>query len=113
VPSRWICKATATPTGSYTVVQRTSATSTVASVTVSTSTSTQLLASNSSRIMASFFNHDSANFIYLKWGTTASSSSYTLKLLPQGFYELPITVYTGAIHALADTASVIIRTTEI
>lgn len=65
---------------------------------VSSATSVILLASNSSRKAASFYN-DSTAILYLKTGTTASSSSYTVQIPPQGYFELPIN-YTGRIDGI-------------
>jgi hypothetical protein len=50
-------------------------------------TSQTLLAANASRKAADFFN-DSDQALYLKLGATATSTSFTVKLLPGAFYEM-------------------------
>jgi hypothetical protein len=87
------------------------ATSTVTSVSVTTS-STSLLASNANRKGASFYNDGGAD-IYLKLGTTASSSSFTVKMPANAFYELPVPLYTGAIEAIAVSGTRTVRITEL
>jgi hypothetical protein len=75
-------------------------------------TSTTLLAANSNRKGATFFN-DSSSAMYLDLsGGTASSSSYSVKLFANQFYALDLPVYTGAITAIWDTATGNVRITE-
>jgi hypothetical protein len=71
------------------------ATSAVTSVAVTASTNTTLLASNASRIFASIFN-GSNKTIYIKLGTTASLTSYTIQLFTGSYWEVP-NDYTGNI----------------
>ncbi len=75
--------------------------------------STQLLASNANRIGASIFNDDTAASLYIKMGTAASTTSFTVKVGPGGFYELPQPCYTGAIYAIASAATGSARITEL
>ena len=92
--------------------QISASTSSITSVSSSTS-SVSLLVSNSSRKAAYFFN-ESTSVVYLKLGTTASSTSYTLQMLPNSFAtidEWP--VYTGAVDAIWVTASGAMRITEL
>ena len=73
-----------------------SATATLSNVSGSTS-SVSLLGSNANRLGATFFN-DSTAILYLKFGTTASSTSYTVQLPANAYYEVPgPRIYTGAI----------------
>lgn len=60
--------------------------------------STQLLAANTSRIGATVYN-DSAAILYVKCGTTASTTDYTAQLPPGGYWESPFG-YTGRIDGL-------------
>lgn len=84
-------------------------TSAVSSVSGSAS-SVQLLAANSDRLEAIITN-DSTATMYLKLGTTASTTSYTVKL---GTDETYITdKYTGRIDAIWSSASGAARITEI
>jgi hypothetical protein len=69
------------------------ATSSVTSVSAS-NTSVTLLATNSNRKMAIIFN-ESVSVLFLKFGTVATTSSYTVKIQPGGYYEFPENVYTG------------------
>jgi uncharacterized membrane protein/co-chaperonin GroES (HSP10) len=87
------------------------ASATLSQVTVSSATSTALLAANTARKMAIFFNNGS-NFVYIKFGATASSTSYTIILYPGGLYEMPMPLYTGVIEALANSANNVINVTE-
>lgn len=64
-----------------------------------TASSTQLLASNTSRKMASFFN-DSTATLYIKLGTTATTTDFWLFLRPFEYAELPAPVFTGRIDGI-------------
>jgi hypothetical protein len=88
----------------------TSATATVSSVAGSAS-SVQLLASTATRKMATFFN-ESTQTLYLKCGTTASVTSYTVQIPPGGYYELPRPAYTGRIDGIWASAAGNVRITE-
>ncbi len=77
-------------------------------------TNINLLASNSSRKGAMVFNESTA-VLYLKLGTTASLTSYTVQIQSNGYYELPgPIVYTGNIDGIwASNASGNARITEL
>ena len=93
-------------------VARRCATATVTSVN-DTASSISLLASNTSRLGATFFN-DSTSTLYLKLGTTASTTSFTTKIDPDGYWELPAPAYTGAIDGIwSADASGAARITEL
>jgi hypothetical protein len=96
---------------SGTVSAQTYSTSTVTSVAGSAS-SVQLLASTAGRKAAYFYNDSTAD-CYLKLGTTASTSSFTVKMVSNSFYELPQPCYTGRIDAIWTSATGNIRITEI
>lgn len=89
----------------------TAGTATVTSVSGS-ATSAQLLASTSTRLMATFFN-DSTASLYLKFGTTALTTSFTVLLRPNDYYELPHPVYTGKIDGIWTAADGAARITEL
>lgn len=94
------------------VDQATSSTSAVTSVSGS-ATSVSLLAANTSRKGALFFN-DSTATLYLKLGTTASTSSYTVQIGSNAYFELPDTkIYTGAIDGIWSSAAGAVRITEL
>jgi hypothetical protein len=70
-----------------------------------------LLSSNSARLGATIFN-DSTQILYVKLGTTASTTSYTAQLVPGAYYEVPYG-YTGNIDGIwAADASGAARITE-
>jgi hypothetical protein len=99
-------------TTAWLVAQDKSASSSVTSVSGATS-STSLLASNTSRKNASFYN-DSAAILYLKLGATASTTSYTVQIPSGGYYELPVDrIYTGAIDGIWASATGAVRITEL
>lgn len=99
-------------TTAWLVDQVKAASSSVSSV-ASSASSTSLLASNSARKNASFFN-DSTAIAYLKLGATASTSSYTVQIASLGYYELPVDrIYTGAIDCIWASANGNMRITEL
>lgn len=89
----------------------TSATATLSNVASSASNVT-LLASNASRLGAIFFN-DSTSQVYVKFGATATSSSFTYKMNPSDTLELNGAVYTGIIDAIWVSANGSMRCTEL
>jgi hypothetical protein len=65
----------------------------------SAASSAQLLAANSSRKGLLLYNTD-ANAVLIKYGTTASASSFSARI-PQNYYwEMPLPTYTGRIDAI-------------
>jgi hypothetical protein len=85
--------------------------SNVTSVPASVSSVT-LLDSNIARKGAIFYNNSSAS-LYLKLGAVASTSSFTTKLGPGGYYQVPSPVYTGVIDGIWDAANGSVLVTEI
>lgn len=76
-------------------------------------TSTTLLAANTSRKGAVIFN-DSTSILYLKFGTTASATDFTMKLGPGESGYLTQPVYTGRIDGIwSADASGAARVTEL
>lgn len=61
-------------------------------------TSVTLLSSNSSRMGATIHN-DSAEILYVKFGTTASLTDYTVKMIADAYYEVPFG-YTGRLDGI-------------
>lgn len=86
------------------------ATSSVTSVAAS-ATNTTLLASNANRIFASIYN-ESNKTAFIKLGTTASNTSYTILLMPNAYWEVP-NDYTGEIDAIWSSANGNARVTEL
>jgi len=83
-------------------------TATLANVTM-TGSSVTVQASDTTRRNWTIYN-DSGVVVYLKLGSTASATSFTVKLVNQAYYELPSPVYTGIITALG--ASGVVRVTS-
>lgn len=94
--------------GAVTATPEKAATATLANEATSTSSAT-LLASNSSRKKAVIVNDSAAN-LYVKYGTTASSTSYTYLLQPMDTLEE--TNYTGRIDGILASGTGNARTTE-
>lgn len=108
---------TVTITGSTAVVGTvttriiTSATATLSNIT-STTVSTTLLTSNTARIGGTIYN-DSTAILYLKFGTTASTTSFTAKLLAEDYYELSPPIFTGHITGIWAATNGAARATEL
>jgi hypothetical protein len=69
------------------------------SAVASGTSSAQALAANTSRKGVLAYNTD-ANGVYLKYGTTASSSSFTVLIPSSGYWEMPDPIYTGRIDVI-------------
>jgi hypothetical protein len=93
------------PTGAATettlqqIADSTTASTASISNVVATTSSTQILAANAERKLAIFVN-DADQPCLVKFGETASSSSFTYKLLAGDILELPTPIYTGRIDAI-------------
>lgn len=100
-------------TTAWLVTQTGASTSTLANVASSASNVT-LIASNASRKGAYIFN-DSTAILYIKFGATASVTSYTVQVAAGGYYELPASpcLYTGIVDGIWASANGNARTTEI
>jgi hypothetical protein len=70
----------------------------------SSASSVMLLDSNSDRKGAAFFN-DSTQVLYIKLGTTASATSYTVRMGAGAYYELPAPIYIGRIDGIWASAN--------
>lgn len=65
----------------------------------SSATSAQLLAANAARKGLTLYNTD-ANAVLVKYGTTASATSFTVRITQNGYWEMPLPTYTGRIDAI-------------
>jgi hypothetical protein len=75
-------------------------------------TSFTVLAANALRRGATFFN-DSSNVLYLALAATASTTAYTVQVIPGWAYELPGPhIYSGIVTGIALTATGSVRVTE-
>ena len=97
--------------GTVTTGSGASSTATLSNVAASAS-SVSLLVSNASRKGAVIFN-DSTVSLYVKFGATASSSSFTYKLFPYETLEVDRVIYTGAIDGIWESATGNARITEL
>lgn len=88
----------------------TSATATSSNVSASASVVT-LLSSNTNRLGATFQN-DSTDILLLKLGSTASSTSYTVRMISNSYYEVPFS-YTGIITGIWLGTNGAVRTMEL
>ena len=79
---------------------------------VSSASNVTLLAENHRRLGASVHNDSTAN-LYLKFGATASTSSFTIKIAANTFWAFPgPTMYTGIVDGIWDAANGNARMTE-
>jgi hypothetical protein len=79
-------------------VQLTRSTTGTTTQVLDTATSTTLLSSNANRLGATIQN-DSSAVLFVKCGTTASSTDHTARLLQYAYYEVPFG-YTGRIDGI-------------
>jgi hypothetical protein len=101
-----------TGTGAQRTTTSSAGTATLTNVSSSASTGT-ILASNAARLGATFYN-DSTQVCYLKFGATASTTSYTVQMAAGAYYELPGPhVYSGIIDGIWASANGSMRVTEL
>jgi hypothetical protein len=55
--------------------------------------------------------NDSTQVLYLKFGATASATSYTVQLAASGYYEFPQPCYSGQVDGIWASANGNARTT--
>lgn len=99
------------PNSAFNITFAKPSTSTTSSVPFSL-TNVNLLASNPTRLGATIYNESSSGFLYIKLGATSSASSYTVRLLPLDYYEVPFG-YTGQIDAIWTSANGTARVDEL
>lgn len=91
-------------TGSQRVTHSSGASGTSANVASSASNVT-ILAASTSRLGAAIFN-DSTAVLYIKFGATASTTSYITQIASNGYYELPGPhIYNGIIDGIWSAAN--------
>lgn len=79
----------------------------------SSATTVSILASNTSRTGAVFFNESTA-ICYLAFAATASTTTYTVQIAAGGFYEIPsLPMWQGAVSAIWSAANGSLRITEL
>lgn len=79
------------------------------------STSVTAQALNTGRLGWTCYNHPAqGSYLYLKWGTTASTTDFDVRIPPFSLYEMPQPVFTGRIDAIWDsTGTGYARTVEL
>lgn len=89
------------------------ANSPVASLTnvASSATSVTVIAANPNANGRTVFN-DSTSVLYLKFGATASTASYTVQLAAGAYYEFPQPLYGGIVDGIWSAANGAARVTE-
>lgn len=97
--------------GAQMTITAPSTTATLANISGATS-STTLIASNTARRGVICVN-DSTATLYLKFGTTASTTSFTYKLAPGDTWELGQAIYIGIVTGIWDSATGSARCTEL
>ncbi len=75
-------------------------------------TSVTVLASNAARKGATIYNDDTAAILKIKFGATASSTSFVYAIPAAGYFEVPFG-YTGIIDGIASVATGAARVTEL
>lgn len=95
--------------GTFTVTQ-TVAFSNVSRV-ISSITNQILVAANPLRKGLLFYN-DSTSYQYVKMGILASSIDFTVRLVPQVFYEVAQPIFIGQIDVISSSTSGAIQVTE-
>jgi hypothetical protein len=99
--------------GTVGVTSQPSASSATVTQVTSSATSVTLKASNASRKGLSVFN-DSTAVLYLKFGATASATSFTVKIGAGEYWESPAApVYTGVVDGIWASANGFAYVTEI
>lgn len=93
-----------------TVTSTKASTATTSSV-ASSATNVTLLSANSARLGATVYN-ESTQVLYLKLGTTASATSYTVAMAASSYYETPYG-YTGNIDGIWASANGSARVVEL
>lgn len=85
-------------------------TATLANVTSSASSTTVFAANGAARARTVY--NDSTAVLYLKFGATASTTSYTVQVDAGGYYEFPLPLYGGLVDGIWAAANGAARTTE-
>lgn len=65
---------------------------------VAAATSSTALFAAAERALGRTVYNDSTAALYLKYGTGASNTSYTIQIAAGGYYEFPQPVYSGAVE---------------
>lgn len=85
---------------------------TVTSVSAATSSTALFAAVEPNQADLRSIYNDSSAVLYVKFGTTASSTSFTVKLNAGDYFEFPRPLYTGVVHGIWASATGAARLTE-
>lgn len=85
-------------------------TATLANVASSASNVTIFAAGTAAKVRTVW--NDSSAILYLKFGATASTTSATVAIASQGYYEFPQPVYAGQVDGIWASANGFARTTQ-
>lgn len=85
-------------------------TATLANV-ASSATNVTLFAADGTASARTIFN-DSTAVLYVKFGTTASTTSYTVQIAASGYYEFPQPLYAGQVDGIWASANGNARTSR-
>lgn len=85
-------------------------TATLANVSSSASSVTLFSANGGARARAIY--NDSTAVLYVKFGATASATSYTVQMEADAYYEFPQPLYGGRVDGIWASANGSARTTE-
>lgn len=75
-------------------------------------TNVTLAAANLDRKGLSLYNDSNASQ-YVKFGTTATTTDFTMVLTSKAFYEMPFPIYVGQIDVISSSAVGAIQVTEL
>jgi hypothetical protein len=78
----------------------------------SSATNATLVAANVNRIGMIVYN-DSTAILYLKYGATASATSFTVPMGPGAYWEMAPPIYTGQVDGIWSAANGNARITEL
>lgn len=84
---------------------------TLANVSSSATSVTLFSASDVAQTRAVF--NDSTAVLYVKYGTTASTTSYTVQIPAGGYFEFPLPTYSGRVDGIWASANGSARCTEV
>lgn len=80
---------------------------------VASATSSHLLvAANSARKALYFYNDGNAQQ-FIKFGTTASTTDFSVRLTSQSFFEVPLPLYLGQIDVISSSTNGAVQVTEL
>jgi hypothetical protein len=107
-----VLQTSATLTGGTISSSNVVATASISNV-ASSATSVTLLAANAARLGAVISNDSTAN-LFIKFGATASATSFTAKLLPDDVFVIDsLLLYKGVIDGIWSSANGFARVTEL